>query len=989
VALRIRLLGGVDVEHDGARVPVESGRVESLLAYLLLHRHAPQSRQHLAFLLWPDTSDAQARTNLRHVLHTLRRTLPDADTFLDATARTLQWRAGAPWELDVEEFDSAIEAASSSEAIGRVVRLHEAVTLYRGDLVPGSYDEWLMAERERYRQRYVDALDQLVSLHEGLGDVREAITCAERLLAADPLKEQAYRILMRLHDARGDRAQALHVYHECVSTLERELGVPPSLATTQAYDALLAAAGAADRAVLDRSPSVGRADERAQLTGLWRSAEAGRASVVLVSGEAGIGKSRLVDDFRAWCAHEGASTAEARSYAAEGELAYGTVTAWLRSPAMRESVRRLERDRLTHLVRLLPELLDELPDLPRREPLSDSDQRHALFDAVAHAILDAGRPFLLIAEDAHWSDRESLQLLHYLVRVANDARLLVVATARREEVDPDAPLADLVRGVAALDRLTEIELARLSPADTAVLAQRLTGSTLADAAVETLWRETEGNPLFIVEALRAGWPDGGAVTPKVQSVIESRLAQLSEPSRVLVGLVALIGRDFTVGLVVDVGEDDEDTLVRSLDELWRRRIIRERGGTAYDFSHDTIRAVAAAGVSPVRRRHHHGRIARALERAAGNQPGPLSAQIAAHHEQAGEASEASEWFARAAETAQELHANAEAVRLLRRARELLLTLPDSPERDRRELAILTALPAPMASVEGYLSRSLAAVHDRALGLSGALGTEPGAPLLWSLAFANLVREDFARAERFAGDLRDRGERDADDILVVEGACLLGIAEFWQANFEAARRHLDEAVARYRDDQRTEHLLRYGQDPGVVALARLGNTLWFLGDPAGASRCRDAALARAEEIGHPLTTSAALVFASLLALDNGDKARIRDHAESLVALGHDALQIRYVTAAFAGYVDVLDGRVSDGLTRIRRAIDEAGPEPAAPGMRAVFGRVELAAYVAAGDRPGAADAAKRLLAMDGAARVWAAEARRQLAAFSTSVSDRNA
>jgi DNA-binding SARP family transcriptional activator len=990
VALRIRLLGGVDVEHDGVRVPVESGRVESLLAYLLLHRHAPQSRQHLAFLLWPDTSDAQARTNLRHVLHTLRRTLPDADTFVDVTARTLQWRAGAPCELDIEDFDSAIEAAAGAEPSGRVQRLREAVGLYRGDLVPGSYDEWLMAERQRYRQRYMEALEQLVSLDEG-GGLRDAIAWAERLLAADPLQEQSYRILMRLHDARGDRAQALHVYYDCVSTLERELGVPPSAPTRQAYDALLAAddAGGANRVVLDRPPFVGRASEREQLTSLWRTAESGRASLVLVTGEAGIGKSRLVDDFRAWCAHQGAATAEARSYAAEGELAYGAVTAWLRSSALRESVRRLERERLTELARLLPEVLDEMPDLPRPEPLAESDQRHALFDAVAHAVLDAGRAFLLIAEDTHWCDRESLQFLHYLVRVADDARLLVVATARREAVDPDAPLAHMVRGVAALDRLTEIDLGRLSPTDTAMLAQRLTGSTLDDAAADRLWRETEGNPLFIVEALRAGWPDGGAVTPKVQAVIESRLAQLSEPSRDLVGLVALIGRDFTVGLVVDIGGDDEDTLVRSLDELWRRRIIREWGGTAYDFSHDRIRAVAAAGVSPVRRRHHHRRIAQALERAAGNQPGPLSAQIASHHEQGGEASEAVEWFGRAAETAQELHANAEAVRLLERARELLLTLPASPERDLRELGILTALPAPVASVEGYLSPRLAAVHKRALQLIGVLGTEPGPPLLWSLAFASLVREDFARAERFAGELRDRGERDADDVLVVEGACLLGIAEFWQANFQAARGHLEEAVARYRDDQRTEHLLRYGQDPEVVARARLGNTLWFLGDPAGAGRSRDAALARAEEIGHPLSTAAALVFAGLLALDMGDEARVRDHAESLVILGHDAIPIRYVTAALAGYVAVLDGRAADGLTQIRRAVAEAGPEPAAPGMRAMLGRVELAASVAAGDRPGAAAVAGRLLAMDGAARVWAAEATRQHAAVSTFIFDRNA
>src|SRR5262249_1332152 len=154
-----------------------------------------------------------------------------------------------------------------------------------------------------------------------------AIGYAERLLRHDPLHEETYRLLMRLHDARGDRARAVRVYHVCAATLERELGVAPSAATWEVYAALLPPEPepAGDERAGERvggPPFVGRSDEWARLTALWRSSEAGRTQLVLVSGEPGIGKTRLVEELRSWCAHRGAVTAEARSYPAEGALAY-------------------------------------------------------------------------------------------------------------------------------------------------------------------------------------------------------------------------------------------------------------------------------------------------------------------------------------------------------------------------------------------------------------------------------------------------------------------------------------------------------------------------------------------------------------------------------------------------------------------------------------------------------------------------------------------
>ncbi|HEX2183788.1 MAG TPA: AAA family ATPase [Rubrobacteraceae bacterium] len=981
--LRIRLLGELDLRYDGAPLPpLESARAASLLAYLLLHREAPQPRQRLALLLWPDSTESQARTNLRHVLHNLRRALPDPDRFLDVTPRTLQWRADAPFWLDVAAFEDAV--AQEKGNADSLTALRKAAELYTGDLLEGSYDEWLLEEREWLRQRYVETLQRLATLLEERRDHARAIPYAERLLRQDPLREETYRLLMRLHDARGDRARALRVYHVCAATLERELAVEPSAPTREAYEALLPLELEPAERQIGGPPLIGRAPERARLSTLWRAAESGQAGMVLVTGEPGVGKTRLVEEFRSWCAHRGAVTAEARSYPAEGVLAYGPVVAWLRSEAFESRLERLDRARLTELSRLLPELLSKVPGLARPEPLSEEDQRQRLFDAAARTIFAAGAPLLLVADDLHWCDRETLQFLHYLLRAAPRARLLVVATARREEVDGRHPLNDLLAGLQAMERLTEIEVGRLTREETAVLAERLAGYPLEEP--DRLYAETEGNPLFVVEALRAGWKGGsterGWISPKVQAVISSRLAQVSEPARDLAGVAATIGREFTSDVLAQASGVDEETLVSGLDELWRRRIVREQGADAYDFSHDKIREVAYLALSPARRRQLHLRVARALERAHAHDPGPVTGQLAVHYERAGATEEAITWYVRAAEVAQQLHANVEVGRILDSALDLLHTLPETPERDTRELSILSALQTSLGWVEGWASERLAAVQNHALDLAATLGVEPAPPLLRSMAITSLARRDFAAARGFGGRLYARGVRDADGMLLVEADYVLGIAAFWQGELDAARKHFQAAVDRYRPDQHHAHLLRYGLDPNVICLSRLGNTLWFLGYPEAATRARDEALALAEEIGHPFSREVALVFASVLALDMRDPDRIREYAAMLAAERREAEArvTRAASEAFGGYVDVLDGREEAGITRIQRSLDDTRTGDYAPGGRAVHVRILLEACAVSGDARTGLAVADRALTWGDADRLWEVETRRLRAEF---------
>lgn len=242
--LDVRLLGDFAIYSDGEPLTcVNSPRTQSLLAYLVLHRTAPQSRQQVAFLLWPDLSEARARSNLRYQLHLLRRALPDPDSCLHADELTLQWRPDAPFKSDVAAFEGFLLTADSAERQGELVEmraaLQEANNTYRGDLLPSCYDDWIVGERERLRQSLTQALERLTRLFEEAKDYRDALAVAQRLLRYDPLHESTYRSLMRIHSALGDKVSALSAFRKCAAILHAELGVEPSQPTRDLYDRLL------------------------------------------------------------------------------------------------------------------------------------------------------------------------------------------------------------------------------------------------------------------------------------------------------------------------------------------------------------------------------------------------------------------------------------------------------------------------------------------------------------------------------------------------------------------------------------------------------------------------------------------------------------------------------------------------------------------------------------------------------------------------------
>ncbi|MEW6154510.1 MAG: AAA family ATPase [Actinomycetota bacterium] len=976
--VEVHLFGELDLRRGGAPLPtVGSPRARSLIGLVVLHRSG-LPRPRLAFLLWPDSTESQARTNLRKLLHHLRRDCPEVADLVEVTAGSVRWRREVGAWVDVEAFEAAVSEASTVPGDpAPVAALRRAADIYTAELLEGCYDEWVVEDRQRLADCYGSVLRRLAPALAERGDHADAVRYGRELLRRDPVQEDAYRLLMRLHASAGDRAAAARVYHECVSTLQRELGVGPGPETVAQYEALMQSTAARTEAgpapaagALAPQPGpagpalVGRAAEWAELTRLWEQAEGGRPSLVLVTGEAGIGKTRIVEELGAWCGHRGAVVASGRAYPTEGELGYGVAIDWLRCEVVYDQLARAGPADRADLGRLLPEL-------HAGGPAGGTDEagRARLFDGVARALGAIRRPILLVVDDAQWCDAASLQLAHYLLRRQPSLPLLVVATVRREDLDPDHPLGRL----AAMDRMVEVTLGRLSPEEAARLADQLVPGALGREGAGVLHADTEGNPLFIVEAVRAGWRgvpgERPRVTPKVQALIGARLQRLSPAGQQMVGLAATVGREFTGGLLRAASGADEQTLVGALDELWRRGFVREQGTEGYDFSHGRIREVAYEALSPAVRSHNHIAVAEALQLADAQGHGSVSGQVAGHYDRGGQPLAAVTWYRRAAGLAQRRYAAPEAVRLLDRALELAAELPPDLRLE-HEQQVLDALPAALVGIEGFSSARLAEVQDRALEVAAARGREPGTALLRSLVMSSLCRRSFDDARVAAARLAELAERAGDQSLAVEADYLLGITAFWTGRLTDARAGFERVVARFSADRRDEHLVRFGHDPAIVCLSRLGNTLWFLGDEQAARAAREESLAMAQALGHPYSAGAAYGFGALLALDLGETSRVAELVGAMARLPAGLPNGR-LQAALAAYLDVVAGHPTEGTAGVRAVIGECGPVDVSPGMLACLMRVSVAAHVAAGDPKAAVAAVDEALGAGGS-RLWEAE-----------------
>lgn len=935
--LRVSLLGEQAIVDDAAGVVrLRSSRAIELIAYLVVHAGFVQSRQRIAGLFWPDSSDAQALTNLRRELHYVRQVL-GPEPSLVVTSTDLSWRDTDSSRVDVRVFDRSCEAATSAwareDTDAFLGHARTAITAYGGDLLPGSYGDWLLDARADLERRCVELCDQVATARARSGDLAGAVAAARRRITLRPLEEVGYRTLMQLQADLGDRAAAVSTYHRCASVLEREMGVTPARATRESLQRLMVQGppaqtlpaspnDVAKRSGFARAELIGRSTEFGLLQDLWRAAGASSARLALVRGGAGVGKTRLLSEVEQVARAQGAVVASSHCFGTSGRLTLAPVAEWLRHPAMRSAAATLEPAWRAEVDRLVPSAVSGgSASAARAAPgagsraVADAWQRHRFFEGLARALLAVRRSTLLTLDDIQWCDQETLAVLTLLFALDPNAPVLVAATLRNDGADEEPELGQWTARMRSTGPLTELTLSPLGSADTARLAQAISGRALGEQDTDLLQAATGGFPLYIVEAARTA-VDLGEAPPvgDLTAVLRNRLAQPSDDAREVAGLAAAVGTNFTLDLLAEASDLGLDAVVEAVDELWRRRILREFGD-GYDFSHDLLRDVAYAQISPPKRWLLHRRIAQGLELLHPDDADAIAARLAEQYARGGRPERAIAYYRRAAELASCVFAHAEAIRLHEHALSIIRTLPEGTGRDAVELATLEALAAPLNARFGYASRALQDVLERSVELAERLGRRES----MVNALAGLWSSRFVQGR--TADGYEVGKRALS--LVDPESELSGPAHFAVGG---------SAVSLGRPAEALHHLplaarlssgtfsLTIGTRPDVHSTAWVAHTHWLVGDADLAlARCREAvALARAVE--HPFSLAVALAYGGITHQMRGDIDELGDVVRELQGLCE-----RYGFAYYREWAVILGGW--------RRA-DESGLALAREGVAAL-------------------------------------------------------
>jgi len=612
-----------------------------LLAYLLLHRETPLSRDFLAYLMWPDDTEESARTKLRANLYDLLRVLPPAPAgqWLEVDGNTLRWNPAASLRLDVDEFVAAASNPRSHE---------EAIEVYGGELLAQLYDEWIFPIRERLRNLYLATLSQAISSARRRLDFPRAIAHAQALLALEPFREDIVRRLVALRNESGDRAGALDEFRRFAQYVRAELGIDPMPETLAVRDAIArdefvendkesdddAPAVAAERA--PALPFVGRHVEIEQLLDAWSRAARGRGGVFFVGGEAGIGKTRLALELVHAVEERGGRVLIGTTGSPE-VMPYQSIVTALRSALPLVESLRIGEVWLSTLATLLPELAnrkDSLPP-PRVDP---AGERARLLEALTRAVVGLARvrPVLLVLEDLHWAEEATVAALAFLLRRVALAPILVVATFRDDETPRIHPLQRLRRD-AGVHGARSLSLRPLTLDDLAELEPLLGFRTKRPA--KALLAESEGNPLFLTQLLEDDTTDAVAQKGGLRALVARRIERLSSNARTIAEIAALIGAQFSGTLARDVCGWNEAAVGEALAELIDHRIVRETAGRGlfdYSFGHEIVREVVA-GLAPENRAiERHRRIAVVLEELAPERSEEIAAEVARHYELAGD-----------------------------------------------------------------------------------------------------------------------------------------------------------------------------------------------------------------------------------------------------------------------------------------------------------------------------------------------------------------
>ena len=669
--VRAYLLGGFRVEVDDEVVQLSGSRTaRSLLAYLLLSPDRRHLRPKLAGMYWPDQPESVARERLRSALWRIGKGLEPTGIVVIEQAR--EWvgiDASIDVWVDVAEF-RRLAADRDPEADGA---LEEAAALFQGEFMPGHYEDWVVEEQESMRSTYLTVLDQLQSIREADGKFDQALLVARQIVAADHLNEGAHRDVMRLNALLRRPEEALRQYRDLRRLLKYELGAEPAPGTAR-LAADIASHVESQRSVAptaDRSQApvfVSREAERDTLMGLLEGGLGGAGAIALVEGPPGVGKSTLLEqageDAR-WRNYEiisGSYQDRVGGAAFEGiRGAIGMALTPLRIEQLRS---KCDPMWLAEASRVIPQLsMGGEPPIA----LAGEDGRWKLQESLVQVLrsLASIYPTMLVLEDVHWADLDSLAVVRQLAGSLPEVPMVALLSYRREEAESDRDRWGMLQD---LDRLAITERVVLGDLDVPSIAKLVSaiGGFGEDShrLAELLVAQTGGNPLFVIEtlkSLREDDPSQAFVLPStlpvassVAGVVERRLAKVGDVARQVIDAAAVFARPISVSQLAELTDLDFEGVLDAVTEVVRRQILSDQADGLL-FGHELIRRVAYDGIHPDRMLLLHIRTAELLEEIEGP-----AAEIAHHLHEAGQWEGAVEWSVAAARAAESLAAYATA-----------------------------------------------------------------------------------------------------------------------------------------------------------------------------------------------------------------------------------------------------------------------------------------------------------------------------------------
>ena len=644
--LNVRLGGGLALERDGDAIELpRSHRARRLLAWLALHPGA-HARGSLAALFWPDVLDTSARQSLRAALAELRAAMGTSAEHLVATRATVAL-TGPGLRVDVRVFAEELRDGNPETALAACV----------GELLTGMDDDWVHEARALHAARAGEALEQLAAAAEAAGDRDHAVARSRAAAALDPLGEDAHRRLMERLAAVDDRAGALTAYEQLSERLRANLGIGPAAATRALAAQLRSERPAVGVVPLPRMaarsddvPFVGREQELARLIACCEDARAsGSRSVVVISGEPGVGKTRLA--LRACeSEHRAGATVLFGRCAEEPLAAYGPfaeMLSQLDSTIGAESAAQLAAAGAAELDRLR----GHAPPAGQADPGS----RQRLFDAV-DALFSAlaGELLIVVVDDLQWADRGSVLLLSAILRSSRPAAVVAIATARGTRSAADATLQSALAEFQRAAAIQRMPLEGLRLEDVAKLATAWLGDTAGEPLARAVHERSGGNAFFAQELLRGDVTHG--VPDSVRETIGERRAPLSSAADEMLAVASVLGTHVDMRTLNLAGGFPDETGDAATEELIAAHLLRAGGAGEVEFPHALVRDAVYELLSVVRRRSLHRRAAGAL--ASG---GPVE-ELAHHLLQAGEPLAAVPHLERAADRAMAMAAYEQAAR---------------------------------------------------------------------------------------------------------------------------------------------------------------------------------------------------------------------------------------------------------------------------------------------------------------------------------------